>query len=311
MSTDPTVAAALHALRQHAPDLPLRSWRPITHGWDSLVLVLVLDETSGPATIARFARRPEIAAQFRMEAALLPALAPTLPVPVPRFIHVHLPASGLAFVAYPLLPGDPLSSLAAAPAAPAAPRLAAQIGAFLDALHRFPPALASALSGLPAATPADWRREYTDFYAWVRAAVSPLLEPHERAAVAALWERFLVDDTSFAFTPALIHRDLAAEHILYDPAAAALTGVLDWGDAAVGDPALDFTGLLADLGAPFAETALAAYSRPIDPAFRRRMAFYRNVIPFHQLRFGLTAGDRRHVTDGLIRLRSQFSGENS
>ena len=36
--------------------------------------------------------------------------------------------------------------------------------------------------------------------------------------------------------------------------------VIDWGRAMIGDPALDFVGLLAGCGAEFGERALASYT---------------------------------------------------
>jgi len=45
------------------------------------------------------------------------------------------------------------------------------------------------------------------------------------------------------------HNDLGIEHVLGTPATAAVTGVIDWGDAALIDPACDFGLLYRDLGA--------------------------------------------------------------
>ena len=44
----------------------------------------------------------------------------------------------------------------------------------------------------------------------------------------------------------LIHGDLGAEHVFVD--AGRITGVIDWGDAAIGDPGLDHGRLLRDFG---------------------------------------------------------------
>jgi aminoglycoside phosphotransferase (APT) family kinase protein len=43
-------------------------------------------------------------------------------------------------------------------------------------------------------------------------------------------------------TPAQVfsHNDLGIENVLVDPDTAAVTGVLDWADAALVDPAYDF-----------------------------------------------------------------------
>jgi aminoglycoside phosphotransferase (APT) family kinase protein len=62
--------------------------------------------------------------------------------------------------------------------------------------------------------------------------------------------------------PVLVHGDLHARHLLVDPAGRA-TGVLDWGDLCLADPALDLSlGFAAFSGAARA-AFLAAYG-PVD-----------------------------------------------
>lgn len=297
----------LRRLRARYPDLPIQRYTVFTNGWDSLALAL--DDT----WLVRFARRPDVAAQFAVEARLLPALAPALPAPIPHFELIGDPGTrGPAFAGYRLLPGVALpNALAAAPAQ--APALARQIGIFLGALHAFPlERAAAAVAPLPLPSEGDGagtRRHYADFYAYVRARVFPLLDVPARVRAAALWEPFLADDANFAFRPALIHADLAGEHILCDPATGALTGVIDWGDARAGDPALDFTGLLRAAGPAFADVALAAYPGPVDPTFRRRMAFYARLIPYHEVRFGLDTHQPEHLTRGLAAIHESADAE--
>lgn len=56
-----------------------------------------------------------------------------------------------------------------------------------------------------------------------------------------------------------------------------LAGVIDWTDAALADPALDFTVLLARRGPEFVEEVLRHYPRPFDAAARERLAFLARV----------------------------------
>jgi aminoglycoside 2''-phosphotransferase len=75
--------------------------------------------------------------------------------------------------------------------------------------------------------------------------------------------------------------------------------VIDWGDATIGDPAIDFAGLLGDCGADFTERALAAYAGDVDTTFRNRMRFYLEAMPFNDILFGLATGDSELVTQGV------------
>ena len=60
----------------------------------------------------------------------------------------------------------------------------------------------------------------------------------------------------------LVHDDLGAEHILVDAARSSLTGIIDWGDMALHDPAWDFIGLVFWTGYPRARAALLRSEYP-------------------------------------------------
>lgn len=267
------------------PQIPILSAEAILDGWCSLVLQ-INDEY-----IFRFARWPEVEAQFEKEIRLLPALSPALPVAVPciEFTWKDCPGCAMPFVGYRKIHGVPLTP------ALATPGLAMQLGEFLSALHSFPAEEAVRL-GVSDATPPHWRQQYVDLYDKMRTQVFPWLKPSAQAMWTTAWETFLTDDANFRFRPALIHRDLGAEHILCDPRRGEIAGVIDWGDAAIGDPALDFVGLWAGCGRDFAERVAADYAGDLDETFWRRVFFYANIIPFYTVEFALMTGD-----DGLLR----------
>jgi aminoglycoside phosphotransferase (APT) family kinase protein len=81
----------------------------------------------------------------------------------------------------------------------------------------------------------------------------------------------------------LAHADLGAEHLL--AAKGRLTGVIDWSDAAVTDPALDFARLHRDFGPTFLDEALRAYGSD-SPAFRRRITFFARCAALEDLAYG-------------------------
>jgi aminoglycoside 2''-phosphotransferase len=115
--------------------------------------------------------------------------------------------------------------------------------------------------------------------------------------IAHEWRAFLADRTRFP--AALIHQDLNGEHILYDPAHGAISGIIDWGDTIIGDPAIDFAGLLADYGENFAAQVLAHYHGEVDASFRARMRFYCGAMPLNSILFGLATGLAKYIDEGL------------
>lgn len=58
--------------------------------------------------------------------------------------------------------------------------------------------------------------------------------------------------------PVLVHGDLGAEHVFVD--GDEITGVIDWSDAVLGDPALDLGLVLRDLGPAAGEVAVARFA---------------------------------------------------
>jgi aminoglycoside phosphotransferase (APT) family kinase protein len=71
--------------------------------------------------------------------------------------------------------------------------------------------------------------------------------------------------------PSFLHLDFRGNNILVDPQSGRLAGIIDWGNAAVGDPALDFMWLAVWRGWPFAQAVLRSYARPVDAGFIERI----------------------------------------
>jgi aminoglycoside 2''-phosphotransferase len=90
---------SVEVLRDRFPTLEIRDVRAIEDGWDSLVL-----EVNGEY-VFRFPRRAEVEEWVEREILLLPALAQTLPVEVPRFDFVA--RNGLLCVGYRKVVGEP------------------------------------------------------------------------------------------------------------------------------------------------------------------------------------------------------------
>ena len=175
-------------------------------------------------------------------------------------------------------------------------RLADEIGVFLAALHRVPAGEALAL-GLRSV---DLGREV---YAPLVAESLPDLGPRSRDWVEETLGGFLREGGSERAPRALVHGDISAAHLLASPGGA-LRGVIDWGDAMVADPALDFAGLLAGFGRmrgfrpPFLRRVAASYRRtgPAaaliagDPGLASRIRFYLALEPLYQVRYGWMLG---------------------
>ena len=284
-------------LSQSFPELDVRAVGFFAQGWDYELWEVNSD------FLFRFPKRQECAEPLRNEARLLAELAETVSVPVPRpeYVSDGCETFALPFFGYRKLPGEPLDKVDLSH--DQREEIARQLGRFLTELHTFPPERAAGL-GVPSYSPDAWREWYREFRQKCEREVSPLLSSDERAKVGDFWQRFLDNDRHFLFDPVLIHGDLGLEHVLVDPEAATITGVIDFGDAMVGDPGLDFMVFDSALQ----QAALASYDLPVDDTFLARIAFYWKVGPFPEVLYGFEIDDRQYVESGLEGVRRRILG---
>jgi len=220
--------------------------------------------------VFRFPRRAGVEDALELEIELLPRLAPALPVAVPVFEHVLREP---LCVAYRMLLGTPLVD-----------EDGDGMRAFLDALHAFD------ASGL-GIEPANWVEAHRNQCVEFERLVRPLLERGLHAHAQRLFDEV---ETLVGFSPALLHADLGPSHLLVHDGR--LAGVIDWGDARLGDPALDYAWAL---NGPFADWA-------VDPDLRRRARFYHRLGPWYEAHYGLVTDQPAHTELGLAAIRARL-----
>lgn len=277
MTGDDDARGAVRALvARHLPALADAPVAALGEGTDHRVLRV------GDDLLVRLAKAPDADALAR-EARLLARVAAASPLPVPAPVFAD-PAAGA--LAYRRLGGVPLLSLPADVRAALAPAVLRDLARLLDALGRLPPAEMAALVA-PDVRPANaWLDEARETYAAVRRAVPP----GERRAVEAFLDAPAPDLSRAPIRFA--HNDLGIEHVLVDAAFGRVTGVLDWSDAALADPAVDVGRLARDLGAA-ALDALAG-----DAETRARAVFHARCLLLEDLAYGLETGRAAYVAKG-------------
>jgi aminoglycoside phosphotransferase (APT) family kinase protein len=212
-------------------------------GWDHVAWRV--DAVDGTAWIVRAAQgeqEPDWAESVRREVAVM-RRARELLGPIVADAVVLDEASRC--LAHRRLPGVALQELVARDAVPDADvdRLAGEIGALLATIATIDPAEVAEPIPRDDDSFDQWHRELPSFVS----TVDHLVTTDERAAVG----RFL--DTPSPPSPApselvVCHNDLGGEHVLVDPSTFAVTGIIDWTDAAIADPAAEVGRLLRDLG---------------------------------------------------------------
>jgi aminoglycoside phosphotransferase (APT) family kinase protein len=251
--------------------------------------------------VVRFSTAPDPSMRATVvvsEAELLElvATASPLPVPVPRFTDADA-----GCLAYDLLPGVQLLDLPPQEVVRHAEDVAGPLGEFLSVLHGLPLDRMARLVDPDEVAPREWLHEAAVYHA----TVADQVPPRHRDAVL----RFLATEPPAAdYEPVFSHNDLGAEHVLVDPRTWRVTGVIDWTDAAIVDPAFDFGKLHRDLGPAALPTALRHY-RGGDPAgIAERAAFYARCTVFEDLEHGITTDQHAYVAKCLASLSWLFPG---
>ncbi|GAB3594647.1 phosphotransferase [Angustibacter peucedani] len=209
--------------------------------------VVVVTDDQQRRWVVRAARRSTAAAALDVESRLLPLLARHLPVPVPQPAGRSTLPDGGALVVYPFLPGRPLDPSRLTARAP----LTAEIGRVVAALHEVDPRLLED-AGLTTYDADEYRqRRLTDVD---RAAQTG----HVPSTLLARWERELERVAQWRFVATPVHGDLAGEHVLVHDGA--VSGVVDWGEACVADPADDLAWVVAGCDDDVVDTVLESYA---------------------------------------------------
>ena len=206
------------------------------------------------------------------EARLLALLAPRLSVPVPR---PRFADGRLGVLAYSLLPGRSLLGSLGSPG------LVRRLGRFLVDLHSIDPGLLGDVLPRDDAGPEEWLTDLDDPGHLLAVLTASVPAPTDHYAV--------------------VHADLGAEHCLV--VGEELTGVIDWSDAAIADPAVDFARLYLD----FLRSEMVAYGGLEDPdRTLQRVHVYARCAVLEDLEYGRRCGREEYARAAEASLRWLF-----
>jgi len=278
------VADVRRVVGAQLPDYSVDSVLELGEGVDNLAY-----EVNGEL-IVRLSKEPD-PARLTREARLLAALAGISPLPVPEPIFTVAEQGCLAYVK---LLGVPLVDLPADQRSAHAVSIAATLGELLTALHAVPVDGMTDLVDTDDQPLAEWRGEAAQTYLTVAGRVPAIHRP----PVEAFLDAPPPDD---GYAPAFSHNDLGIEHVLVDPVAWTVTGIIDWSDAAIVDPAYDFGLIYRDLGPAATRAALRSYHTETNDvaALGERAVFYARCSVFEDLAYGLDTGRDAYVEKSL------------
>lgn len=185
--------------------------------------------------VFRFAKHDEARESLKREHCLLPKLTShiSLPIPSPKIASIGNNEQ-LSFIAYPILPGPPLSQeryLSLNQFDRTA--CAGQIGHFLNQLHSTDLALVKNC-GLKVK---DYSLQYSNLLERAQTALFKILDKSDRLFVEGTIKNYLELSDFSNYRNLLLHGDLSPDHVIFDETSRRVFGIIDFGDVMIGDGA--------------------------------------------------------------------------
>lgn len=166
------------------------------------------------------------------------------------------------------------------------PDIAEQLAAILNSIHGIDPVDAS--ETLDPFTRETWLEKNLRRIMEFGTVSDSYFDKSTARKCAAYLDNIGEDIRNFAYTPKLIHGDFGGWNILYDPQKRKITGLLDWADSRIGDPAADFVELIYDFGKDFTGMVLQNYQFATE-GIMERAETYLKFAGFQDLKYGIEA----------------------
>jgi macrolide phosphotransferase len=285
--------------------LQLTAKRPELDGSGADFIVVHAVDEHGTPWVVRSPRRPDVLERAAAERRALALVRARIPAAVPDW-RLFSPQ----VIAYPRLGGEPAAVIDMSAGGyvwcfdeknpPAV--FIDSLASFLAALHGIAEEDAVA-AGLSVQRPSQIREAYARRMERSREVLNV------PDAVWRRWQAWLAGDSYWPEHSALVHGDLHPAHILVNEERR-VTGILDWTEAHVGDPATDFALQYATLGRGTLSALLERYRASGGRAWARMeehvvemWAAYPVVIA----EFALATGEEgpRHLAQSLVDAAAQ------
>lgn len=253
--------------------------------------------------VFKIAKNWEGAAGLNKEVRLLPLVRGRLPVAVPHPVWMDGPSRHFPFgvLGYPGLDGVALTPLLLTNVDQST--LACDVANLLVELHGLQ--ITEELGECLPTPRAHWN-ELGRLRNTLAPALRELFSPAEYRVISGWWDSFLADAHMHIYTPLFQHGDFWHENLLLDERSGRLSGLVDFENAALGDPAQDFATLL-HLGRSFTNAVMREYEAAggiLDEGLLYRTQRLWELREFVGIGFAIRTTNQKEFDDALVKLRN-------
>lgn len=295
MLPDTTSASAVRVLLASSlPTLPTKKLRLVLAGEG-------FDTWEADGAVVKFPKGPEHAAKLDREVAMAGLLSERLGPLVPAVREVAaavdgFPYSSVVFERARGRPGQTAEGQMVRPKPWARTSLARDVAAAFSKLHTTPVKRARAAGATKRPLDLDAMMDIDQkAIAWASRVAGHKVD------------RFLVDSIPAAARAqgawSLCHGDVKGEHLYVSEDGGRLTGIVDWADVTISDPAVDLAGVVIWLGESFLTAVLGLYKGPADEGTLPRALFLARagLLGYLQLQLAGQVNAPRALIDAQLR----------
>jgi aminoglycoside phosphotransferase (APT) family kinase protein len=225
--------------------------------------------------IVRFPRTDEVARATLRELELLPRLeghvAFAVPKPVVSGMWENAP-----FFGYQRIDGRGLRRT------DFSDHVLREFGSYLAQLHSFPVDQVP-LGPYERSRASSWHDRYVHLWVQIEGLVLPELDRNLADAIRHQFSKVMEHTPEFEFC--FVHNDLGLEHVLIDPSGHDLVGIIDFENAAIGDPAVDLAPISASISKAQLQQVIG--DRDLGDQLGESVQFYRWIGSVHAILYGV------------------------
>jgi aminoglycoside 2''-phosphotransferase len=242
----------------------------------------------------RFPRQEIASKALQVEKAFLARFKTISPLPVPDHQYIEND-----FVGYPKIQGALLTvELFQGISKQSRERIARQIGQFLSAVHNFPVDEVKRIG-----VTEGWDGWQAKIIQYFQDVIVPKISPAARKPAMMCFEQMLAEP----FESMVIHGDFALEdHVFFDEKRGELSGVIDFADVTLNDPAHDFQNILEYGGEEFFEAVMSHYQGKEDPTLPKRTKLRIQARPLFEASYSLLFGFEERFKNRMEYIEAKY-----
>lgn len=274
------------------PQLSIETCMPNDIGQNNDVLIV------NGSLVFRFPKYKKGIEQLRRETAVLKYIREFISIQIPNPIYSSLEnfEVGKVFTGYELIEGVPLwhEKMVEIQNKELLKSLSMKLVKFLLELHTLPKDYIRDSLKLEDQHPVE---EMSKLYQEIERHLFRFVRKDAQKKISQAFHNFLESDSVRNLDVTLIHGDFGASNILWLPESKEISGIIDFGNARLGDPAYDFAGILSSYGEDFFNMCIQLY--PNGQSICERVSFYKSTFALQEALHGYLHNDKEAFDEGI------------